>query len=90
MGRVPINIGDSDVANADVVVGAESLWTGKVHLDDDDSAAAQGLDDFSATPAHYCVSFPSRCVGKRRFLRSFCSGRNLRSVRAERAAITPI
>jgi hypothetical protein len=42
-GRVPINIGDADVANADVVVGPESLWTGKVHMDDDDSALPAGL-----------------------------------------------
>ncbi len=42
-GRVPINIGDADVANADVVVGAESLWTGKVHMDDDDSTLPKGL-----------------------------------------------
>jgi hypothetical protein len=42
-GRVPINIGDSDVANADVVVGPESLWTGKIHLDDDDSAVPPDL-----------------------------------------------
>jgi hypothetical protein len=42
-GRVPINIGDADVANADVVVGAESLWTGKIHVDDDDSTLPQGL-----------------------------------------------
>jgi Carboxypeptidase regulatory-like domain len=42
-GRVPINIGDSDVTNADVVVGPESLWTGKVHMDDDDSTLPAGL-----------------------------------------------
>jgi hypothetical protein len=42
-GRMPINVGDSDVANADVVVGAESLWSGKVHLDDDDSPLPDGL-----------------------------------------------
>jgi Carboxypeptidase regulatory-like domain len=42
-GRVPINIGDADAANADVVVGPETLWTGKVHLDDDDSTLPQGL-----------------------------------------------
>ncbi len=42
-GRVPINIGDSDLTNADVVVGAGSLWTGKVHLDDDDSPLPKGL-----------------------------------------------
>ena len=42
-GRVPINIGDSDVAGADVVVGPENLWTGKVHMDDDDSTLPSGL-----------------------------------------------
>ncbi len=42
-GRVPINIGDADVANADVVVGPESIWTGKIHLDDDDSPLPKGL-----------------------------------------------
>lgn len=42
-GRVPINIGDADVANADVVVGPEALWTGKVHLDDDDSSLPSDL-----------------------------------------------
>ena len=42
-GRVPINIGDADVANADVVVGPESLWNGKIHLDDDDSPLPKGL-----------------------------------------------
>jgi hypothetical protein len=42
-GRVPINIGDSDVANADVDVAPESLWTGKIHLDDDDTALPKGL-----------------------------------------------
>jgi Carboxypeptidase regulatory-like domain len=42
-GRVPINIGDSDVTNADVVVGPEGLWTGKVHMDDDDTALPAGL-----------------------------------------------
>jgi hypothetical protein len=42
-GRAPINIGDADVANADVVVGPESLWTGKIHMDDDDNALPKGL-----------------------------------------------
>jgi hypothetical protein len=42
-GRVPINIGDADLTNADVVVGAESLWTGKIHMDDDDSTLPAGL-----------------------------------------------
>lgn len=42
-GRVPINIGDADVPNADIVVAPETRWTGKVHMDDDDSALPQGL-----------------------------------------------
>jgi len=41
-GRVPLNIGDSDV-NADVVVAPDSIWTGKIHLDDDDTAPPKGL-----------------------------------------------
>ncbi len=42
-GRMPINVGDSDVANADVVLGSESIWSGKIHLDDDDSPLPDGL-----------------------------------------------
>jgi hypothetical protein len=42
-GRLPINIGDSDVGNADVVVGPESLWSGKIHMDDGDNALPTGL-----------------------------------------------
>ena len=42
-GRVPINIVDADVANANVVVGAPSAWTGKIHMDDDDNALPMGL-----------------------------------------------
>jgi hypothetical protein len=42
-GRVPINVGDADVANADVAVAPENLWSGKIHIDDDDSALPQGL-----------------------------------------------
>jgi hypothetical protein len=42
-GRTPINIGDADVADADVIVSPESLWTGKIHVDDDDSALPTGL-----------------------------------------------
>ena len=42
-GRTPINIGDSDVAGAEVLVGPESLWTGRIHFDDDDSALPSGL-----------------------------------------------
>jgi hypothetical protein len=42
-GRVPINVGDADLPSADVTVGPESLWSGKIHLDDDDSALPPGL-----------------------------------------------
>jgi len=42
-GRVPINIGDADVTNADVVVGPEAIWNGKVHLDDDNTPLPKGL-----------------------------------------------
>ena len=42
-GRVPINIGGADVSDAEVLVGPESLWTGKIHLDDDDSTLPEGL-----------------------------------------------
>jgi hypothetical protein len=43
IGELPMNVGDADVANADIVVGLWSLLTGKVHLDDDDNALPQGL-----------------------------------------------
>jgi hypothetical protein len=42
-GRLPINIGDSDLSNVDVVVGPESLWHGKVSMDDDDAALPEDL-----------------------------------------------
>jgi Carboxypeptidase regulatory-like domain len=42
-GRVPINIGDADAADADVVVSPQSRWTGKIHMDDDDSTLPAGL-----------------------------------------------
>jgi hypothetical protein len=42
-GRVPINIGDSDVSGADIVVAPDTLWHGKIHLDDDDTALPKGL-----------------------------------------------
>lgn len=42
-GRMPINVGDADVENADLVIGPYSLWTGKIHLDDDDSTLPEGL-----------------------------------------------
>jgi hypothetical protein len=42
-GRLPINIGDADAPDADIVVGPENHWTGKVHLDDDDNPLPPGL-----------------------------------------------
>jgi hypothetical protein len=42
-GRVPINIGDADLTNIDLVVGPENHWAGKIHMDDDDSALPEGL-----------------------------------------------
>ena len=41
-GRAPINIGDSDVSNADIVVAPQTIWNGKIQLDDDDSALQAG------------------------------------------------
>jgi hypothetical protein len=37
-GRVPLNVGDADVGDVDVVVGAESMWSGKVRVDGDDTS----------------------------------------------------
>jgi hypothetical protein len=42
-GRVPINVGDADVPNLNVVIGPEAIWTGKIHMDDDDSTLPPGL-----------------------------------------------
>jgi hypothetical protein len=42
-GRVPMNVGDSDVSNADIVIGPESMWTGKVRVDGEDAALTPGL-----------------------------------------------
>jgi hypothetical protein len=36
-GRVPLNVGDADVGDVDVVVGAEGMWGGKIRVDGDDS-----------------------------------------------------
>lgn len=41
-GRMPINVGDADVSNADIVVGPESKWRGTVRMDDDEPLP-QGL-----------------------------------------------
>jgi hypothetical protein len=42
-GRVPINVGDSDVASADLAIGPASVWTGKIHFDDDTTPLPDGL-----------------------------------------------
>jgi hypothetical protein len=42
-GRVPLNVGDADVADADVVIDAESMWSGKIRLDGDDTNLPSGL-----------------------------------------------
>jgi len=42
-GRVPLNVGDADVANANVIIEAESMWSGKVRMDGDDAALPKGL-----------------------------------------------
>jgi hypothetical protein len=42
-GRVPVNVGDSDIASLDLVIGPESNWKGKIQLDGDDSSLPAGL-----------------------------------------------
>jgi len=42
-GRVPINVGDADIAGLDVVVSPESVWTGKVRIDGEDASLPPGL-----------------------------------------------
>jgi len=42
-GRFALNVGDSDVANANIVVGAESTCSGKVRVDGEDAALPTGL-----------------------------------------------
>jgi hypothetical protein len=42
-GRVPLNIGDTDIEGVNVVIQAPSILTGKIHLDDDDSALPADL-----------------------------------------------
>ncbi len=42
-GRLPLNVGDADVGNVDVVIGAESMWSGKVRVDGDDAKLPAGL-----------------------------------------------
>ncbi len=42
-GRVAINVGDSDVASADLAIGPASVWTGKIRMDDDTTPLPTGL-----------------------------------------------
>jgi hypothetical protein len=42
-GRVPLNVGDSDVSDVDVVVDAESMWSGKIRVDGEDTDQPTGL-----------------------------------------------
>jgi hypothetical protein len=42
-GRVPLNVGDADVGDVDVVVGSESIWSGKIRIDGNDANPATGL-----------------------------------------------
>jgi hypothetical protein len=42
-GRVPLNVGDADVGDVDVVIQAESMWSGKVRVDGNDAPLPPGL-----------------------------------------------
>ncbi len=42
-GRIPLNVGDADVADVDVVIGAESMWSGRVRVDGDNAKLPAGL-----------------------------------------------
>ncbi len=42
-GRVPLNIGDTDVSNANVVIQPAGKWSGKVKVDGDDAKLPTGL-----------------------------------------------
>lgn len=41
--RTPISVGDSDVANLDIVITPEQKWKGRVHIEGDDSTPLSGL-----------------------------------------------
>jgi hypothetical protein len=53
-GRLPLNVGDSDVADVDIVVGAENMWSGKIRIEGDDSATTPAL------PSGMVISFEPR------------------------------
>jgi hypothetical protein len=57
-GRYPLNVGDADVADVNVVVDAESMWNGKIRVDGDDTAPAQGQP--SGLPPGLAVSLQPR------------------------------
>jgi len=42
-GRVPLNVGDADVANANIIIESESKWSGKVRVEGDDATLPPGL-----------------------------------------------
>jgi len=42
-GRFPLNVGDADVSDVNVVVDAESMWTGKIRMDGDNATLPPGL-----------------------------------------------
>jgi len=42
-GRIPLNVGDADVADVNVIIDAESMWSGKIRLDQDGSTVPPGL-----------------------------------------------
>ncbi len=42
-GRMPLNVGDADVGNVDVVIGGESMWSGKVRVEGENAALPAGL-----------------------------------------------
>jgi hypothetical protein len=63
IGRVPINVGDADVADADVTVGPESVWNGKIHIDDGDNALPEGLT-ISLQPRHPTASLSQAKVSE--------------------------
>ncbi len=57
-GRVPLNVGDEDVSDVNVLVDAESMWSGKIHVEGDDTTAAQGQP--SGLPPGLVVSLEPR------------------------------
>jgi hypothetical protein len=42
-GRLPVNIGDTSLDHADLVIEPQHIWNGKIHLEGDDSDIPPGL-----------------------------------------------